>query len=133
MSEVKPLGQQYHEAVEALKSQGMKNSDAIREVAARFDKQPNAIRVGIHQWRSRHGLAGPAQARGTRARQAAQHTVDSLVADARRALEDAMSLIDRDVSEAKTALDHAQSHYDTVLAGVAEKKRDIEEKLHALR
>jgi transposase-like protein len=132
MPDVKPLGQQYHDAVEELKSQGMKNSDAIREVAARFQKQPNAIRVGIHQWRSRHGLPTSSTGRGRSARQASR-TVDSLVGEARKALEDALSLIDREVADAKVALDRAQSHYDEVVAGVSEKKQDIEAKLGALK
>ncbi len=42
----KTLGQQYHEAVEALKANGTSNADAIRKVAEDFGKEVNAVRGG---------------------------------------------------------------------------------------
>jgi chromosome segregation ATPase len=132
-SDSKPLGQQYHEAVESLKASGMKNAEAIREVATRFGKQENAIRGGIHQWKARHDSAQPSAAPSSRSQRAATTTVDSLLASARKSLEEALSLVDREVHHAKTALDQAQAHYDQVVSGVKDKKADIEQKLKALK
>lgn len=128
MSDDKTLGQQYHEAVEALKASGSSNADAIRKVAEDFGKEVNAVRGGIHQYKQK--LSGGVTS--TRGRRKAETTVEDLMASARTSLEQALSLIDREVEQAKAALDAAQAHYDEVVAGVAEKKADVEKKLNAL-
>ncbi len=129
----KPLGQQYHEAVEALKAEGMKNAEAVREVAARFGKRENAVRGGIHQWRSRHSDGQATATRSPRGHRAAAPSVDALLATARKSLEDALALVEGEVHEAKAGLEHAQAHYDRVVAGVKDKRADIEQKLKALK
>jgi transposase-like protein len=130
MADSKPLGQTYHEEVEALKSHGVSNPDAIRQVADKHGKNVNAVRGGIHQYRSRH-LAG-ANASGGRRRRSGR-TVDDLLANARAALEQALALVDAEVEQAKGALDEAQARYEAAVAGVADKKADIEKKLKALK
>lgn len=123
----KPLGQTYHEEVESLKGQGLSNADAIRQVAAKYDKKENAVRGGINQYRNRNQNSG-APRRGRRP----APSVDGLMEDARKSLEDALNLVDREVDEAKAALDAAQQRYGDVVAGVKDKKADIEKKLKAL-
>ncbi len=129
----KPLGQQYYDAVEALKAAGMKNAEAVREVATRFGKQENAVRGGIHQWRSRHSDSQATATRSTRGRRTATPSVDALLASARKSLEDALALVENEVHEAKAAVEQAQAHYDRVVAGVKDKRADIEQKLKALK
>jgi hypothetical protein len=124
----KTLGQTYHEEVEALKVNGLSNADAIRELAKKYDKNENAIRGGIHQYRSKQS-GGTSNRRG---RRRSAQSVDGLLADAREALEQALSMIDSEVEEAKSELDAAQVRYDTVQANVADRKADIEKKLKAL-
>lgn len=125
----KPLGQQYHEAVEALKARGLTNADAIRQVAEDFDKNVNAVRGGIHQYRSRANGSSGGTGRG---RRAARKSVDDFIASARRELESALALIDSEVEDAKAALDAAQARLDDVTAQVKDKKADIEKRLKAL-
>lgn len=126
----KPLGQQYYEEVESLKSQGMSNAEAIREVAKRRDMKENAIRGGIHQYRSRHLDGGATSTR--RGRRAAPRSVDDYLADAKRALETARDLIDQEVDQAKAELDAAQKRYDDLVASTKDRKEDIDRRLAAL-
>jgi hypothetical protein len=127
----KPLNQLYYEEVEALKSQGISNADAVREVAKKFDKNENAVRGGIHQYKSHHVNDGAPTAT-RRTRRTASLSVDDYLANARQALEAALALIDQEVSDAKSALDAAQARYDEVVSAVAERKADVEKKLKAL-
>jgi predicted nucleic acid-binding Zn-ribbon protein len=130
MADKKPMGQTYYEEVEALKTQGSSNADAIREVAKKYGKNENAIRGGIHQYKSRH-LNGSAPA-ARRGRRASSVSVEDYVANARKALEDALALIDSEVSNAKAALGAAQARYEEAQASVKDRKADIEKKLAAL-
>jgi predicted nucleic acid-binding Zn-ribbon protein len=125
----KPLGQQYYEAVEALKAEGIGNAEAVRQVARQYGKQENAVRGGIHQYKSRH-LSDRASSR--RGRRTSVTSVDDYLAHARQALEEALALVDREVAEAKADLDAAQARYDEVVASVGERKADITRRLEAL-
>jgi uncharacterized protein YoaH (UPF0181 family) len=132
MADSKPLNQTYYEEVEALKSQGVSNADAVKAVAEKMGKKENAVRGGIFQYRKTH-LNGDGPTTTTRrTRRQASLSVDDYVANARQALEAARDLIDREVDEAKAALDAAQAHYDEVQASVKDRKADIEKKLKAL-
>lgn len=126
----KTLGQQYYEAVEALKAKGTSNAEAIKKVAADFGKKENAVRGGIHQYKTTQlsGVSGTVR----RVRRAAKLTVDDFVANARRELENALAMVDSEVEQAKQALDEAQARYDKVTAEVKERKADIGKKLKAL-
>lgn len=128
-AEGKTLGQQYYEEVEALKSQGMSNADAIRQVAEKHGKKENAVRGGLHQYKTK--LNG-GDASAPRRSRAAKASVDELLASARQSLESAVALIDQEVADAKSALDAAQAHYDEVVSSVKDRKADIEKKLKAL-
>jgi uncharacterized protein YoaH (UPF0181 family) len=129
-AEGKTLGQQYYEEVEALKAQGVSNADAIREVAAQHGKKENAVRGGLHQYKSKQQNGGNSSV--PRRARAGKASVDDLVASARQSLERAVVLIDQEVTAAKVALDAAQAYYDEVLASVKDRKADIEKKLKAL-
>jgi transposase-like protein len=125
----KPLGQVYYEEVEALKASGLSNADAVREVASKHGKKENAVRGGIHQYKSRHvGTSAPAAKRSRRT----ATTVDDYFTTARKALEDALSLVDREVDEAEAALAAAKARYDEVVGSVKDRKADIERRLAAL-
>src|ERR687894_2993854 len=76
----KTLGQQYYEEVEALKSQGVSNADAIRQVAAQHDKKENAVRGGLHQYKSKLNGGEPSTPRRSRTGKA---SVDDLLENAR--------------------------------------------------
>ena len=125
----KTLGQQYYEEVEALKGQGVSNAEAIRQVAASHGKKENAVRGGLHQYKSKRNGGDPGTPRRSRI---AKASVDDLLASARQSLESAVALIDQEVADAKAALDAAQARYDEVVANVKDKKTDIEKKLKAL-
>lgn len=128
MPDEKTLGEQYNDAVEELKAGGMSNADAIREVAKKFNKTENAVRGSLHQYKTRNGDGGP-----TRRRSRTQPaSIDDLLKGARESLEQALTLVDKEVDEAKAALDAAQHRYDEVVAGVKDKKADIEKKLKAM-
>src|SRR5580765_7590019 len=127
MADTKTLSQTYYEEVEALKATGVSNADAMREVAKKHNKTENAVRGAIYQYRNRQGGTG-APRRGRKSGQ----TVEDLVAGARQALEQALALVDREVDEAKAALDAAQARYDEAMAGVKDKKAEIQKKLKAL-
>lgn len=129
MADDKTLSQVYYEEVEALKASGKANADAIREVANKHGKKENAIRGGIHQYKTK--LSGGSTSGRTTRRRAAV-SVDDLLSSARQSLESALALIDSEVDDAKAQLDFAQQRYDEVLAGVKDKKADIEKKLKAL-
>lgn len=129
MADDKSLSQQYYEEVEALKASGVSNADAIRQVAEKYGKKENAIRGGIHQYKSRH-LDGNGRSPSRRRRATA--SVEDHLAQARQSLEQALALIDKEVDDAKAALDDAQERYDEAVASVKDKKADIEKKLKAL-
>lgn len=124
----KRLSQVYYEEVEALKSGGMSNADAVRATAEKHGKNENAVRGGLHQYKSK--LAGGATA-GRSRRRSASNTVEDYVAHARKALEEALAMVDKEVDEAKAALDAAQARYDEAVASVKARKTDIERKLKA--
>jgi uncharacterized protein YoaH (UPF0181 family) len=126
----KSLGQTYYEEVEALKADGMSNADAVRTVAERHGKNENAVRGGIHQYKTKH-LGALTAGSGRRSRRGTA-SVDDLVAQARQSLEQALALVDREVEDAKAQLDAAQARYDEIVAGVKDKKNEIEKKLKAL-
>lgn len=126
----KSLGQTYYEEVEALKAGGMSNADAIREIATKYGKNENAIRGGIHQYKSKHVDGNGATT--SRRRRSSPPTVDDLMASAKQSLESALALVDAEVEQAKTALDAAQARYDDAVASVKDRKADIEKKLKAL-
>jgi hypothetical protein len=126
----KTLGQQYYEEVEALKAQGVPNAEAIRQVAAQHDKKENAVRGGLHQYKSK--LNGGGEPGTPRRSRTAKASVDDLLASARQSLESAVALIDHEVADAKAALDAAQAHYDEVVSAVKDRKADVEKKLKAL-
>jgi hypothetical protein len=131
MADGKPMGQTYYDEVEALKAKGTTNAEAIRQVAQKYGKNENAVRGGIHQYKSRHVEGGtPATARRTR--RSTSVSVDDYVADARKALEAALDLIDQEVKEAKAALDSAQARHDEIVASVKQRKADLQKKLAAL-
>lgn len=127
----KTLAQQYHEAVEALKATGMSNADAVRKVAEDFGKEVNSVRGGIHQYTKKLN-GGTVTSSTGRSRRAAVTSVEDHLANARNSVEEALLLIDREVETAKSALETAQSHFETVSAGVKERKADLEKKLRAL-
>lgn len=129
-TEGKTLGQQYYEEVEALKAQGVANAAAIRQVATQHDKKENAVRGGLHQYKSK--LNGGSDTATPRRGRAAKASVDDLLASARQSLESAVALIDQEVADAKAALDAAQTHYDEVVSSVKDRKTDVEKKLKAL-
>jgi len=129
-TEGKTLGQQYYEEVEGLKAQGVPNAEAIRQVAAQHDKKENAIRGGLHQYKSKRNGGDPAAS--PRRSRAAKVSVDDLLESARQSLESAVALIDQQVADAKAALDAAQAHYDEVVSAVKDRKADVEKKLKAL-
>jgi hypothetical protein len=130
--EGKTWGQVYHEDVEALVASGTSNADAIREVAAKYEKEVNAVRGGIFQYKKSHANGDAPAPTARRSRKASSLSYDDLIGEARKALEAARDLIDQEVNEAKTALDAAQARYDTVVASVKDRKADIEKKLTAL-
>ena len=132
--EGKTWGQVYYEEVEELVSGGMKNADAVRQVAEKYGKEVNAVRGGIFQYKKAHVNSGSSATvtPTRRGRRQTTRSYDEYMADARQALEAARALIDQEVNEAKTALDAAQEHYNNVLASVKERKADIEKKLKAL-
>lgn len=135
MAEGKLMGRTYHDEVEALKQSGVSNAEAVREIARRYKRTENAVRAGIHQYRSRHGLSNGASAGAggrPRGRRSSRLSVDDYVMNARRALESARDLVEREVDQAKRDLDVAQSRYDEAVAAVAGRKADIERKLAAL-
>lgn len=126
----KTLAQQYYEAVEQLKAGGMSNADAIRKVADDFGKEVNAVRGGIHQYKTK--LSGGVPTNSGRGRRKAATSVDDYLTSARTNLEQALKLIDQEVADAKQALDTAQARYDEAVASVKERKADIEKKIAAL-
>lgn len=122
----KPLSEQYYEAVEALKSKGMSNADAIRAVAEQHGKPVNTIRGSLHQYKARH-LNGNGSVPRRRGRSVEDH-----LGRARESLQAALTVIDNEVAAAKIALDAAQARYEQITNSVAERKADIEQKLAAL-
>ena len=131
--EGKTWAQVYYEEVEALVADGMKNADAVRQVAEKYGKNGNAVRGGIFQYKKAH-VNGDAPATTTtrRSRRAVSLSYDELLAEARKSLEAARDLIDQEVNDAKASLDAAQARYDEVQASVKDRKTDIEKKLAAL-
>lgn len=129
-AEDKTLGQRYYEEVEVLKAQGVSNAEAIREVAAKHGKKENAVRGGLHQYKTK--LNGGEPAASPRRSRTGKASVDDLLASARQSLESAVALIDQEVADAKAALDAAQAHYDEVVSAVKDRKADVEKKLKAL-
>lgn len=127
----KTLSQTYYEEIEALKADGMKNADAIRATADKHGKTENAVRGSYYQYTKKlddgDGTAAPRSRR-----KANTVSVDDLLANAKASLEQALSMVDNEVEQAKSALDAAQARYDEVVAGVKDKKADIEKKLKAL-
>ena len=128
----KSMGQTYYEEVEALVAGGMKNADAVRQVAEKYGKNANAVRGGIFQYRKAHVDGGGVTTTARRSRRTVALSVDDYLANARQALESARDLIDREVEQAKAELDAAQARYDEVQAAVKDRKADIEKKLKAL-
>ena len=128
-SDGKTLAQQYYEEVEALKADGTSNADAIRRVAEQHGKKENAVRGGLHQYKSK--LNGGTYAAPRRQRPP-KESVDDLINNARQSLERAAAMIDQEVADAKAELDAAQARYDEVVTAVKDRKADIARRLKAM-
>lgn len=121
----KPLAQQYHEEVEALSAEGMSNADAIRKVAEIHGKPANTIRGSLYRYKVNASSNGAAPRRRG-------HSVEDHLVRARQSLEAALTAVDQEVETAEQALEAAQARYEQVVASVAERKSEIEQKLVAL-
>lgn len=130
MADSKTKAEQYYDAVEALKADGMDNADAIRQVAEKQGVSDNAVRGSIYQHRNKLNGGAPSTGRG--GRRAKATTPEDELATARGAIERAIALIDREVDEAKIELDAAQARYDQVSGSVKERRVDFERRLKAL-
>jgi predicted nucleic acid-binding Zn-ribbon protein len=137
----KTKAQVYYEEVEELKTGGMSNADAIREVAKKHGAKENAVRGGIFQYNKKlQGNGGtPSTSRRSSARRSAPATVDDYLAQARTSVESAIAALDQEVSNAeaavtaaKEALAAAEAHRDQVVASVSDRKTDLQKKLDAL-
>jgi hypothetical protein len=126
-TESKPLAQQYYEAIEALKSEGMSNADAIRAVAERRGKSVGTIRGSLYRYTSEH-LSGD----GAAPRRRSGRSVEDHLSRARESLEAALAVIDQEVSAAKTAVEAAQARYEQLTESVSERKTEIKQKLAVL-
>ena len=119
------LSQIYFEETEELKQQGLSNAEAIREVAERYGKTEQAVRGGIHTYKTNHKVGSAAVA--------PTNTVEDLVEAAERALTNALEMVDHEIDQAASALAAAQERYDELQRTGPTKKKDIERKLLALR
>ena len=128
----KSEAQAVYEDVEALKSKGMSNADAVRKVAEERGKTVNAVRANVHQHRKKAGIAPPSGRRSPRGRKPAAVTVQGAVQQATDVLQQALSGIDSEVQAAKSELDAAQARYDQLVESVAERKAELERKIAAL-
>ncbi len=128
-TQTKTRAQTYHEAVEALKAEGMSNADAVRAVAEQHGKSVGAVHGSLYQYKTQHVNGNGTAPR--RSRRAAP-SVEDHVARARQSLQEALGLIDHEVAEAKDALDAAQTHYDQLTASAEARKGDIEQRIAAL-
>lgn len=138
MAEDKSLGQTYHEEVEELKTQGVSNADAVRQVAAKYGKKDNAVRGGIHQYKARH-IEGSVTGTVRRARRKAEASVDDFLASARQSIEDALALVEREPDQLKANIERlknevaaAEARYEQAVAAAKDKKAELEKKLKAL-
>lgn len=138
MSEDKSLGQTYHEEVEELKAQGVTNADAVRQVAQKYDKKENAVRGGIHQYKTRH-IDGTGTATVRRTRRKAESSVDDFLASARKSVGDALALVEREPEQLKANIERlknevaaAEAHYEQAVAAAKDKKIDLQKRLKAL-
>lgn len=129
-NENKSVAQAVYEQVEEMKSGGMSNADAVRQVAEQQGKSINAVRANIHQHRQRAGIASTGR-RG-RGRKPQEVTVESALGQAKALLQQALDGIDREVDTAKADLDAAQARYDELVESIAERKQDLENKIKAL-
>ncbi len=127
----KPLAQQYYEKVETLKSKGMKQADAIRQVAQELGKNEQAVRGGIHQYKAKlDGARKVPSSDGQRAPKT--KTFDSYMNQAREILETARAVLEADVREAQANLDAAQNAYNDAVRIRDEKLIEVDAKLKAL-
>lgn len=129
-TQTKTQAQTYHEEVEALKTEGMRNAEAVRTVAEKHGKSVGAVRGSLYQYRMNHqnGNGSSAPRRSRRAALSVEDHVDS----ARQSLQAALGLIDREVAEAQATVEAAQARYDELTASAETRKGEIEQRLAAL-
>lgn len=138
MAESKSMGQAYYEEVEELKIQGVANADAVRQVAQKYDKKENAVRGGLHQYKSRHVNGGTPTTSPRRSRRSSP-SVDDYLASARKSIEDALALLDEEplrlseeIERLKNEVAAAEARYEQAVATAKDKKAELEKKLKAL-
>lgn len=127
------LGQQVYEAVEQLKTSGMKGADAFKKVAQDRGKSLSATRGNYYSFARKQGDGTSTRGRGrATVSDTSGLSVDSAVRQARDLLARALSQVDAEVDRARAARDRAESDYQNVLARVEDRKQDLQRKIDGL-
>jgi hypothetical protein len=116
--------------VEQLKQGGLRQADAIRQVARERGKNENTVRINHHRYRTKtEGGAG--SRRGSNSRPGTVSVSDA-VSRARSVLEEALAAVDEEARVAKSERDAAQARYEEVMASAKARRAELEAKIAAL-
>ena len=126
MSETKAA--QTYAALTKLTGEGMRLSDAVRQLADDTGRSESAIRASYYQQRSKLGLHGRL---GGRYREPV--SVEETIRKARQLLEQALAAIDEELDVAKAELGAAQERYERLEAEAAERRSELQGKIAALQ
>lgn len=111
--------------VEQLIAAGKTKAEAFKQLAEEYGQPVNSIRGSYYSHTS-------AKSGGSKPRRRETTTEDAL-ADARATLERAIANVDREVETAKERAEEARAEYEALKASATERKREIRERMEALK
>jgi chromosome segregation ATPase len=118
--------QEVFEKVEELKTGGMEQADAFKQLAEEYGQPVNSIR-GSYYTHSRTASGGSTR---TRRRET---TPEDAIADARATLERAIESVDREVTVAAERVKEATAEHEALRKSAPERKAAIAARLEALK
>jgi hypothetical protein len=110
-----------------LLDDGMRLSDAIRQVSSETGRSEDAVRASYYNQRAKLGFKGSPR------RDSQALSAEGAVEEATRLLERAIERIDREVEAARVRMEAAEAQYEALKAGADERRAELERKLAALR
>ena len=113
-------------ALSKLTAEGMRLSDAVRQLAADTGRSESAIRASYYQQRVKLGLHGRRPSR-------TPISVEETVRQARQLLEQTLADIDEELEAAKADADAAQARYEQLHAKAMEMRSELQGKIAALK
>lgn len=125
--------QQTYERIEALKSEGMSQPDAIRKLAEEYGQSTDSVRGAYYTGRKQATGEAAATPRSARPRQQRETTDTDAIGWAVATLENAITSIESEVEQARVRAVEAKAEYESISKSAGPRIETIRAKIAVLR